>query len=77
MTEFSDALRQTFAPTGTLRVIDEAFMQIRQAMGLHPCRGPDANQWLNAFIERLKSQGFIQHALTFHGIAGVSVAPPV
>lgn len=60
---------------GGLRLLDQRFMVIRQAMGLPKARGVEAAQVLGAFVERMKSSGAVAAALQRHGIEGASVAP--
>lgn len=59
-----------------LRLIDEPFMTIRQAIGVSHARGDAVLRYLAAFIEELKASGRIAQSLAQHGIEGVSVAPP-
>ncbi|RDU99102.1 ABC transporter substrate-binding protein [Trinickia dinghuensis] len=61
--------------TAGLRLLDERFMVIRQAMGTPKSRGPGAAAVLGAFVEEMKASGFVADALNRHGIAGASVAP--
>lgn len=61
--------------TTGLRLLDEGFMVIRQAMGTPKSRGAQAAAVLSAFVEEMKASGFVAAALNRHGIAGVSVAP--
>lgn len=63
--------------TAGLRLLDERFMVIRQAMGVPKTRGAAAAFALHAFVERMKASGFVAEALVRHGIAGASVAPGV
>ncbi len=58
-----------------LRVLPGRFMVIQQAMGLPDNRGGGAQAVLAAFVEELKSSGFVAEALRRHGIEGASVAP--
>ncbi|SAK90096.1 ABC amino acid transporter, periplasmic ligand binding protein [Caballeronia hypogeia] len=58
-----------------LRLLDERFMVIRQAMGLPKSRGTAAADVLARFVEEMKASGFVADALARHGIAGASVAP--
>ena len=58
-----------------LRLIPGSFMTIRQAMGVPRSRGADALAYLAAFVEEMKSSGFIQDAMSRHGIKGAAVAP--
>ncbi|MCE4574057.1 ABC transporter substrate-binding protein [Caballeronia sp. CLC5] len=59
-----------------LRLLDERFMVIRQAMGVPKSRGPAAAETLARFVEDMKASGFVADALARHGIDGASVAPP-
>lgn len=61
---------------GGLRLLDQRFMVIRQAMGVPKARGAAAARVLGAFVERVKANGFVAAALQRHGIEGASVAPP-
>ncbi|HKT99520.1 MAG TPA: ABC transporter substrate-binding protein [Paraburkholderia sp.] len=58
-----------------LRLLDERFMVIRQAMGVAKSRGPRAAEVLGEFVEAMKASGFVAKALARHGIKGASVAP--
>ncbi len=60
-----------------LRLLPGRFMVIEQAMGLPRGRGTEAADYLRSFVEEMKVSGFVQAALTRHGIAGASVAPCV
>jgi polar amino acid transport system substrate-binding protein len=60
---------------GGLRLLDERFMVIRQAMGVSKRRGEQAAAVLAAFVEQKKKSGFVAEALARHGIEGTSVAP--
>ena len=57
------------------RLLPGRFMVIQQAMGLAKSRGPAAAAWLHAFVEDMKSRGFVAQALQRHRIEGASVAP--
>jgi polar amino acid transport system substrate-binding protein len=61
--------------TSGLRLLDERFMVIQQAMGTPKSRGPAAAAALHAFVEEMKTSGFVADALERHGIVGASVAP--
>jgi polar amino acid transport system substrate-binding protein len=61
--------------TSGLRLLDERFMVIQQAMGTPKSRGQAAAAALHAFVEEMKASGFVADALARHGIAGASVAP--
>ena len=58
------------------RLVDQGFMQIRQALGTTLTRTPDTTRFLAAFIEDLKASGFIAAALRRSGQDGALVAPP-
>jgi polar amino acid transport system substrate-binding protein len=58
-----------------LRLIDGAFMQIQQAVGVPATRSPAAVATLRAIIEDLKASGFIASSLRRSGQAA-RVAPP-
>jgi polar amino acid transport system substrate-binding protein len=58
-----------------LRLLDERFMVIHQAMGTPKSRGSAAAAALYAFVEEMKASGFVADALKRHGIVGASVAP--
>jgi polar amino acid transport system substrate-binding protein len=66
----ADALRR-----GGLRLLGGRFMVIQQAMGTPKGRGAAAAAYLAAFVEDMKSSGFVAQALARHGIKGASVAP--
>jgi polar amino acid transport system substrate-binding protein len=58
-----------------LRLLDERFMVIRQAMGVPKSRGAAAEHALHAFVAEMKASGFVAEALERHGIVGATVAP--
>ncbi|WP_321964805.1 ABC transporter substrate-binding protein [Paraburkholderia sp. J7] len=58
-----------------LRLLDERFMVIRQAMGVAKSRGEKAAEALCVFVEEMKRSGFVARALERHRIGGASVAP--
>lgn len=62
--------------TGGLRILNQRFMVIRQAMGLPASRGAEAATYLAAFVEEMKASGFVAAALAHHGIEGAGVAGP-
>jgi polar amino acid transport system substrate-binding protein len=63
------------ARTPGLRLLDERFMTISQAMGISKSRGDAAANTLRLFVEEMKKSGFVAQALARHGIVGASVAP--
>ena len=58
-----------------LRLLDERFMVIRQAMGVPKSRGEAAAAMLGEFVEEMKASGFVAEALQRHRMVGASVAP--
>jgi polar amino acid transport system substrate-binding protein len=63
------------ARTAGLRLLNERFMVIQQAMGVPKSRGDEAAAFLRAYVEDQKRSGFVAAALARHGINGASVAP--
>lgn len=61
--------------TPGLRLLNERFMVIQQAMGLPKSRGSAAADALRRFVEDMKASGFVAASLARHGIVGASVAP--
>ncbi|KAA0091125.1 ABC transporter substrate-binding protein [Paraburkholderia sp. T12-10] len=61
--------------TSGLRLLDERFMVIRQAMGTPKSRGDAASTVLGQFVEEMKASGFVADALRRHRIVGATVAP--
>ena len=57
------------------RLLPGRFMVIQQAMGLPKSYGPEALALLGAYVEEMKSSGFVAKSLERHGIEGASVAP--
>lgn len=55
-----------------LRLIQQPFMVIRQAMGVAKTRGDTAAQYLRAFVDDLRASGFVREALTRNGIKGAT-----
>jgi polar amino acid transport system substrate-binding protein len=63
------------ARSSGLRLLNERFMVIQQAMGVPKSRGDAAAAFLRAYVEDQKRSGFVAQALARHGINGASVAP--
>ena len=59
-----------------LRLLPGRFMVIEQALAIPGNRGESAARALRDFVEAMKHDGFIDAALTRHGISGATVAPP-
>lgn len=57
------------------RLIEDPFMEIRQALGTTRDRSPETVAFLRAFVEELKAGGFVAEALRRSGQAA-TVAPP-
>lgn len=55
-----------------LRLIEQPFMVIQQAMGIPKARGKAAAQYLRSFIDDLRASGFVREALARHGIKGAT-----
>ncbi len=68
------ALVQFLAGHPELRLIDERFMEIRQAMGCPKGRAAGA-AYLRSFIEEMKSTGFVANELKKSGQHDATVAP--
>ncbi|HEX5300975.1 MAG TPA: hypothetical protein VFW50_28685 [Streptosporangiaceae bacterium] len=64
-----------FAAARESFLVDQGFMQIRQALGTALTRTPDTIRFLAAFIEDLKASGFIAAALRRSGQDPALVAP--
>lgn len=58
-----------------VRMLDERFMVIRQAMGVPKDRGTAAALYLRTFIEEMKANGFVKTSMLRHGIQGAGIAP--
>jgi polar amino acid transport system substrate-binding protein len=58
------------------RVVEPAFMQIRQAVATRRHHGAAALDFLHDLVEELKSSGFVRDALARSGRPEVAVAPP-
>jgi polar amino acid transport system substrate-binding protein len=58
-----------------VRLLPGRFMVIQQAMGMPASRGAEAQALLAAFVDDMKSSGFVADALQRHRIEGAGVAP--
>jgi polar amino acid transport system substrate-binding protein len=65
----ADAARQP-----GLRLLEEPFMVIRQAMGIARARGEAAADYLRAFVDDVRSSGYVRESLARHGIKGATAA---
>ncbi len=59
-----------------VRVVGEAFMQIRQAVAIDRTRDAATSAFVTSLVEELKATGFVADALARSGQAGTTVAPP-
>ncbi|MFI7067886.1 transporter substrate-binding domain-containing protein [Kribbella sp. NPDC050124] len=59
-----------------VRLIDERFMEIQQAVGTTKDRHPDTVGYLHALVEDLKSSGFVADSLIRSHQPDAAVAPP-
>jgi polar amino acid transport system substrate-binding protein len=57
-----------------LRLLEKPFMVIRQAMGITRARGEPAANYLRAFVDDLRSSGYVRESLAKHGIEGATAA---
>ncbi len=69
------ALEASAQQLPNLRLLNGHFMVIEQAMGVPKRFGDEAAAYVNAFVEDMKTSGFLAEALARHGIKGASVAP--
>lgn len=67
-------LEKDAAKAGGLRLLDQRFMVIRQAMGVPKAKGDEAAAYLTKFVDDMKASGFIAASLARHQIAGAIVA---
>jgi polar amino acid transport system substrate-binding protein len=59
-----------------VRVVEERFMQIEQAVGTSVDRAPATGMFLRDLVEELKVSGFVADSLARSGQADATVAPP-
>ncbi|WP_240766503.1 ABC transporter substrate-binding protein [Paraburkholderia flava] len=67
-------LEEDAAKAGGLRILNQRFMVIRQAMGVPKAKGEEAAAYLSKFVEEMKTSGFVAASLERHGIKGAEVA---
>ncbi|QKV92489.1 transporter substrate-binding domain-containing protein [Streptomyces sp. NA02950] len=70
------ALTAYVAAHPDLRLIEDRFMRIRQALGTAKSRRPETVRFLRELIEELKGHGFVADALRRAGQSAELVAPP-
>jgi len=64
----------TIGVTG-VRMLNERFMVINQAMGVPKTKGPEAALFLRTFVEEMKALGIVKASMNQHGIKGAGVGP--
>lgn len=67
-------LQKDASRTVGLRILDQRFMVIRQAMGVPKSRGEAAAQYLANFVKQMRSSAFVADSLKRHHIDGAVVA---
>jgi polar amino acid transport system substrate-binding protein len=67
-------LEKDAAKAGGLRMLDQRFMVIRQAMGVPKAKGDEAAAYLSKFVEDMKASGLVAASLARHQINGAIVA---
>ncbi|NEA34444.1 transporter substrate-binding domain-containing protein [Streptomyces sp. SID13031] len=68
-------LTKYVAANDDVRLIEERFMQIQQAVGTTKARHPETVQFLHDLIEELKASGFVADSLQRAGQHDATVAP--
>ena len=58
-----------------VRLLNERFMVINQAMGVPKTKGPEAALFLRTFVEEMKAQGVVKDSMTRYNIQGAGVGP--
>jgi polar amino acid transport system substrate-binding protein len=61
-------LERDAAKTGGVRILDQRFMVIRQAMGVPKSRGDAAARYLAGFVDAMRRSGFVARSLALHHI---------
>lgn len=59
-----------------MRLLEPRFMEIQQAVGTTRSRSDRTVGYLHAFVEELKTNGFVADALERSGRRDAAVAPP-
>jgi len=67
-------LEKDAAKTSGLRLLDQRFMVIRQAMGTPKSKGDQAAAYLAKFVDDMKTSGFVEASLARHHISGAVIA---
>ena len=56
-----------------MRLLPERFMVIEQAMGVCTSRDEAVTQFLNDFLQEIRTNGFLAESMTRHGITGATI----
>jgi polar amino acid transport system substrate-binding protein len=67
-------LEKDAAKVTGMRLLDQRFMVIRQAMGVPKAKGDEAAAYLSRFVDEMKTSGFVAASLERHHVAGAEVA---
>jgi polar amino acid transport system substrate-binding protein len=67
-------LEKDAAKVGGLRILEQRFMVIRQAMGVPKAKGDAAAAYLASFVEDMKNTGVVAASMQRHHIEGADVA---
>jgi polar amino acid transport system substrate-binding protein len=70
------ALQQAVGRLPGSRVLDGSFSSVQQAMGTPRGRAAAGIDYLGAFVEEMKANGFVADRIAQHGVVGLTVAPP-
>ncbi len=70
------ALDDTARASSKLRVLQDRFMQIGQAIGVPDTRAPAGSTFVSSFVEEMKIEGQVRAALDASGQEGAVVPPP-
>ncbi|MEV8374110.1 transporter substrate-binding domain-containing protein [Kribbella sp. NPDC056861] len=68
-------LTKYVAANADVRLIQERFMQIQQAVGTTKTRRPETVQFLQNLVDELKASGFVAESLSRAGQSDATVAP--
>jgi pimeloyl-ACP methyl ester carboxylesterase len=67
-------LEKDASTAGSVRILNQRFMVIRQAMGVPKAKGDKAAAYLASFVEDMKTSGFVAASIKRHGIQEAVVA---
>ncbi len=69
------ALQAKAQVMSNLRLLEDHFMVIAQAMGVPKRYGDEVANYVNAFVSEIKHSDFVAASMAKHGVNGASVAP--